>query len=175
MGTERLQRERVFTPAEVAEVLRVTEETILDAILRGRLRAIQVSESEYRITAGDLRSWIGQDHFAELFPRRADPEVAERAYDFFNAWVSQLEELGWPSEPSIGRPVRRIRVEPLVMPGEEPPRLSQKEAKQDEEARMLALELVHRARDDVEREVEGPAPSPEEVRQRRQQRGFRVS
>ena len=61
-----IPHERVFTPAEVARVLRVDEETVRREIRRGRLGAVQVGR-QYRLTSSDLMGWLGQVRFVELF------------------------------------------------------------------------------------------------------------
>lgn len=57
---------QVLTPAEVAHVLRVDEETVRREIRRGRLTAVQVGR-QYRLTASDLIGWLGQERYTELF------------------------------------------------------------------------------------------------------------
>ena len=56
----------IYTPAEVAHVLRVNEETVRREIRREQLGALQVGR-QYRITAPDLIAWLGQDRYFELF------------------------------------------------------------------------------------------------------------
>jgi excisionase family DNA binding protein len=57
---------RIYTPAEVAQALRVGEETIRREIRRKRLPAIQIGR-QYRITPGDLIGWLGRERYLELF------------------------------------------------------------------------------------------------------------
>ncbi|GAA5504091.1 hypothetical protein Dxin01_03859 [Deinococcus xinjiangensis] len=60
----------VFTPVEVAQVLRVTSETIRRKIISGELGAIEVGgekRKQYRITFSDLSRWLGPERSAQLF------------------------------------------------------------------------------------------------------------
>ena len=60
----------VFTPVEVAQVLRVTSETIRRKIISGELGAIEVGgtkRKQYRITLVDLNRWLGPERSAQLF------------------------------------------------------------------------------------------------------------
>lgn len=64
-----------YTPAEVASVLRVTEETVRREIRREQLGALQVGRQD-RITAPDLIAWLGQERYVELFkPHEALPSL----------------------------------------------------------------------------------------------------
>jgi excisionase family DNA binding protein len=56
----------VFTPLEVAQVLRVNEETVRREIRRGKLSAVRVG-NQYRMAASDLAKWLGDERFLELF------------------------------------------------------------------------------------------------------------
>lgn len=56
----------VFTPLEVAQVLRVNEETVRREIRRGNLTAVRVG-NQYRMAASDLSKWLGDERFLELF------------------------------------------------------------------------------------------------------------
>ncbi len=56
----------VYTPAEVARVLRVSEESIRREIRRGILNAARVG-SQYRVTSNDLSTWLGATHYRDLF------------------------------------------------------------------------------------------------------------
>lgn len=60
----------VFTPVEVAQVLRITSETVRRKILSGELGAIEVGgekRKQYRITLTDLNRWLGPERSAQLF------------------------------------------------------------------------------------------------------------
>lgn len=60
----------VFTPVEVAQVLRVTSETIRRKIISGELGAIEVGgekRKQYRITLSDLNRWLGPERSGQLF------------------------------------------------------------------------------------------------------------
>ncbi len=60
----------VFTPVEVAQVLRVTSETIRRKIISGELGAIEVGgdkRKQYRITLSDLNRWLGPERSTQLF------------------------------------------------------------------------------------------------------------
>ena len=60
------EHQRVYTPAEVAQILRVNEETIRREIRRDQLRALQVGR-QYRITPADLMAWLGKERYVEIF------------------------------------------------------------------------------------------------------------
>jgi excisionase family DNA binding protein len=60
------QVHNVYSPAEVARLLRVNEETVRREIRRGHLRALRVG-NQYRSTVSDLAKWLGEERFAELF------------------------------------------------------------------------------------------------------------
>lgn len=65
-----LTSQTVFTPVEVARVLRVTSETIRRKIQSGELGAIEVGgkqRKQYRITLADLSRWLGPERSAQLF------------------------------------------------------------------------------------------------------------
>ena len=111
------EHQRVYTPAEVAQILRVNEETVRREIRREQLRAVQVGR-QYRITPADLIAWLGKERYVEIFrPHEA-----------------LLELLGAGDLD-------------------------------DDVASETAQMLVRRARAGI-RQVEGDAPSPEEVRRR---------
>lgn len=60
----------VFIPVEVAQVLRVTSETIQCKIISGELGAIEVGgakRKQYRITLSDLERWLGPERSEQLF------------------------------------------------------------------------------------------------------------
>lgn len=61
-----MMEHHIFTPKEVAQTLRVDEETIRREIRREHLKALQVGR-QYRITTGDLVHWLGKERFMELF------------------------------------------------------------------------------------------------------------
>ena len=68
-------QENIYTPAEVAQVLRVNEETIRREIRRDQLGAVQVGR-QYRITPADLVAWLGKARYLEIFrPHEALLEV----------------------------------------------------------------------------------------------------
>lgn len=56
----------VYTPGEVARVLRVNEETVRRAIRTDKLSALRVGD-QYRLSPTDLARWIGMDRYLELF------------------------------------------------------------------------------------------------------------
>lgn len=73
----------VFTPAEVAGVLRVTPETIRRKIVSGELGAVEVGGKErkqYRITATDLSAWLGPERAGQLFGIGASLRAVEAAF-----------------------------------------------------------------------------------------------
>ncbi len=49
-----------YTPGEVAEILRVSSQTVLDWIHKDRLAAVQLSERVYRIPLGGLLIHLGE-------------------------------------------------------------------------------------------------------------------
>lgn len=62
--------QQVFTPQEVATVLRVSSETIRRKIVSGELHALEVGGKErkqYRIFGQDLVNWLGQERVGQLF------------------------------------------------------------------------------------------------------------
>lgn len=72
----------VFTPAEVARVLRVTSETVRRKIVSGELGAIEVGgkqRKQYRITLADLSGWLGPERAAQLFGIGAGLNALETA------------------------------------------------------------------------------------------------
>jgi excisionase family DNA binding protein len=60
------QAHLVYSPAEVARLLRVNEETVRREIRRGHLGALRVG-NQYRSTISDLAKWLGEERFIELF------------------------------------------------------------------------------------------------------------
>lgn len=54
------EQKAFYTPGEVAEVLRVSSQTVLDWIHQGRLDAVQLSERVYRIPFGGLLIHLGE-------------------------------------------------------------------------------------------------------------------
>lgn len=56
----------VYTPGEVARVLRINEETVRRAIRTGKLSALHIGD-QYRLSPTDLGKWIGMDRYLELF------------------------------------------------------------------------------------------------------------
>jgi excisionase family DNA binding protein len=56
----------VYTPAEIAQVLRVDEATIRREIQRGNLSAIRIGR-QYRFTGSDLEGWLGKERYLKLF------------------------------------------------------------------------------------------------------------
>jgi excisionase family DNA binding protein len=56
---------RVYTPAEIAAALRVSEESVRREIRRGKLGAARVG-NQYRSTLNDLSGWLGE-RYLELF------------------------------------------------------------------------------------------------------------
>lgn len=72
----------VFTPVEVAQVLRVTSETIRRKIVSGELGAIEVGgekRKQYRITLSDLNRWLGPERSEQLFGASAGLHVLGEA------------------------------------------------------------------------------------------------
>lgn len=72
----------VFTPVEVAQVLRVTSETIRRKIISGELGAIEVGgekRKQYRITLSDLNRWLGPERSEQLFGAAAGLHVLGEA------------------------------------------------------------------------------------------------
>jgi len=65
-----VESQAVYTPQEIASVLRVSAETIRRKIALGELGALEVGGRErkqYRILAQDLVSWLGADRARALF------------------------------------------------------------------------------------------------------------
>ncbi len=56
----------VYSPSEVARVLRINEETVRRAIRTHKLSALHVGD-QYRLSPSDLGKWIGMDRYLELF------------------------------------------------------------------------------------------------------------
>lgn len=48
---------KVYTPAEVAELLKLSRQTIYNYIIDGKLHAVQFGR-EYRVTEEDLKAFI---------------------------------------------------------------------------------------------------------------------
>lgn len=93
----------VFTPAEVAAVLRVTPETIRRRIMAGDLRALEVGGKErkqYRITATDLADWLGLERASQLFGIGAGLLALERAL---------AEHTGEEVEAAVAEAVQAVR------------------------------------------------------------------
>ena len=65
----------VYTPSEVARVLRINEETVRRAIRTRKLTALHVGD-QYRLSASDLGKWIGMDRYLELFNPLEDARAA---------------------------------------------------------------------------------------------------
>lgn len=56
----------VYTTAEIAAILRVSEESVRREIRRGVLGAARIG-SQYRVTTRDLSDWLGASHYHDLF------------------------------------------------------------------------------------------------------------
>jgi excisionase family DNA binding protein len=56
----------IYSPTEVARVLRINEETVRRAIRNDKLTALHIGD-QYRLSATDLIKWIGTDRYLELF------------------------------------------------------------------------------------------------------------
>jgi excisionase family DNA binding protein len=56
----------IYTSAEVANALRVSEESVRREIRRGALTAARIG-NQYRLTANDLAAWLGESRYRELF------------------------------------------------------------------------------------------------------------
>jgi excisionase family DNA binding protein len=56
----------IYTSAEVANALRVSEESVRREIRRGTLTAARIG-NQYRLTANDLAAWLGESRYRELF------------------------------------------------------------------------------------------------------------
>lgn len=56
----------IYSPGEVARVLRVNEETVRRAIRNKQLTALRIGD-QYRLSPSDLGKWIGMDRYLELF------------------------------------------------------------------------------------------------------------
>lgn len=71
-----------YTPAEVAQILRVSSQTVLDWIHDQRLDAVQLSERVYRIPLGALMLKLGEPPRVrrEVYPYlRVDPDAEAKA------------------------------------------------------------------------------------------------
>ena len=95
----------VFTPVEVAQVLRVTSETIRRKIISGELGAIEVGgekRKQYRITLSDLNRWLGPERSEQLFGAAAGLHVLGEA-------LAQADDQFFEEElPAI---VQRVRAQ----------------------------------------------------------------
>jgi excisionase family DNA binding protein len=71
----------VFTTAEIAHVLRVSNESVRREIRRGQLHAMQIGR-QYRSTADDLIAWLGANRYNELFGhvQRVDEKLATASF-----------------------------------------------------------------------------------------------
>jgi excisionase family DNA binding protein len=58
--------EIVYTTTEIAQRLRVSEESVRREIRRGQLQAMQIGRL-YRATSGDLIAWLGEVRYNQLF------------------------------------------------------------------------------------------------------------
>ena len=70
MTAASVETHAVYTPQEIASVLRVSAETIRRKIALGELGALEVGGRErkqYRILAQDLVTWLGADRARALF------------------------------------------------------------------------------------------------------------
>jgi excisionase family DNA binding protein len=56
----------IYTSAEIARALRVSEESVRREIRRGALTAARIG-NQYRLTANDLAAWLGESRYRELF------------------------------------------------------------------------------------------------------------
>jgi excisionase family DNA binding protein len=56
----------VYNPSEVAQVLRINEETVRRAIRNKQLTALRIGD-QYRLSPTDLGNWIGMERYLELF------------------------------------------------------------------------------------------------------------
>ncbi len=61
-----MQEKNIFTPEDVARRLRVSEETIRREIRGQHLNAQRIGK-QYRISAGDLKAYLGDAPFTEWF------------------------------------------------------------------------------------------------------------
>lgn len=74
--------QKVFTPVEVARILRVTPETIRRKIISGELGTIAVGggkRKQYRVTLNHLSKWRGPERLAQLFRAEAGLQVVGEA------------------------------------------------------------------------------------------------
>ena len=101
----------VFTPVEVAQVLRVTSETIRRKIISGELGAIEVGgekRKQYRITFSDLSRWLGPERSAQLFGADAGLHVLGEA-------LAKVDDRYFEEEvPSIIQKVRAQQTLPAT-------------------------------------------------------------
>jgi excisionase family DNA binding protein len=65
----------VYSPSEVAQVLRINEETVRRAIRNQKLSALHVGD-QYRLSPSDLGKWLGMDRYIELFSPLEDARQA---------------------------------------------------------------------------------------------------
>ena len=65
----------VYSPSEVAQVLRINEETVRRAIRNQKLSALHIGD-QYRLSASDLGKWLGMDRYIELFSPLEDARQA---------------------------------------------------------------------------------------------------
>lgn len=56
----------IYNPSEVAQVLRINEETVRRAIRNKQLTALRIGD-QYRLSPSDLSTWIGMERYLELF------------------------------------------------------------------------------------------------------------
>jgi excisionase family DNA binding protein len=56
----------LYNPSEVAQVLRINEETVRRAIRNKQLTALRIGD-QYRLSPTDLGNWIGMERYLELF------------------------------------------------------------------------------------------------------------
>jgi excisionase family DNA binding protein len=52
----------IYSPSEVAQVLRINEETVRRAIRNKQLTALRIGD-QYRLSPTDLGHWIGMDRY----------------------------------------------------------------------------------------------------------------
>ncbi len=61
-----MQEMTIYTPEDVARRLRVSEETVRREIRGNHLNAQRIGK-QYRISAGDLKDYLGDERFTEWF------------------------------------------------------------------------------------------------------------
>jgi excisionase family DNA binding protein len=66
-----MQEMTIFTPEDVARRLRVSEETVRREIRGNHLNAQRIGK-QYRISAGDLKAYLGDARFTEWFLQAND-------------------------------------------------------------------------------------------------------